>query len=198
MEKNITRESSVPLPPEALDVTAVTYLQNKRKRLRLNFNVEAVEYALDKVLQFTNRKATGEQLGKDLYRDGKRKATRLNNFTQLDDELSIEDTSAGFEDTSFSTTSFHSSVCNELSCFFGALSYQERAVLSIALAGQKSNEAYIQEILGVGSRQFRNILYKIQNRIRNNSSISFVFDIAINYWGFNKTDFQKLIGGINE
>jgi hypothetical protein len=181
-----------------LDVTAVTYLQNKRKRLRLNFNVEAVEYALDKVLQLTNRKAIGEQLGKDLYRDGKRKAARLNNFTQLDDEFLLEDTSTSFENLSFNTISFHTFVCNELSCFFGALTHQEREALRIALAGQKNNEAYIQKFLGVGGRQFRNILNRIQNRIRSNSGISLVFDIAINYWGFNQTDFQKLIGGIND
>jgi hypothetical protein len=90
MEKRITRETSFPLQAEVLDVTAVTYLQNKRKLLRLNFSLEAVEHALDKVLQANQRKAVEEQLGKDLYRDGKRYAKRLNKFTELNDAFSGE------------------------------------------------------------------------------------------------------------
>lgn len=198
MEKKTTRETSFPLQAEVLDVTAVTYLQSKRKLLRLNFSLEAVEHALDKVLQANRRKAVEEQLGKDLYRDGKRYAKRLNKFVELNDEFSSEIAENTTEVSSAHTSAFYQNTCTTISYFFGALSAQERTVLKIALAGQKSNEPYILEALGLGVRQFRNILVRIQRRIRSNSIISSAFDTAIDYWGFTIADFEKLIGGSDE
>src|SRR5579872_2034725 len=59
------------------DWNAYQSLQKKLSRTENQFRVEALEYALQKILQAPMREATGLRLAKDIYRDGKKYATSL-------------------------------------------------------------------------------------------------------------------------
>lgn len=167
------RESYVPSQTQQVDWTAFEFLQEKRKSLlerelksNTYFKLDAIEYALDRVLEKPNRLATGEKLAKDLFRDGKRVvATQLGRTdkskARRDDYEYLQekqDRQIELEDLNFEKAIIL------VKSSFQALPKKEALALYLFTVGLTS-EAEIKEFLNVSTRQYRNLLNQAKAKL---------------------------------
>ena len=172
MNKNY-RASYVPTETQQVDWTAFEFLQEKRKSLferelksNTYFKLDAIEYALDRVLEKPNRLATGEKLAKDLFRDGKRvvatQLARTATSKQRRDDYGYlqekEDRQVEFEDRNFEKAIIL------VKSSFEALAKKEALALYLFTVGLTS-EVEIKEFLNVSTRQYRNLLNQAKAKL---------------------------------
>jgi len=167
MSKSIQGESYVPSQTKPVDWMAVEILQNKRRRTKNEFYIDSIEYALERVLKSPNRIAGGEQLAKDLFRDGKRVTASVKGLTgrNLVNRQTYEylepkfDYQAEVKDSSiFLSVSIVKSAFNNLE-------QREAIALYICTTGINTADS-IYQILGVTVRQYRNLLNQARLKLR--------------------------------
>lgn len=168
MKSIITRESSIPTAIEQIDWIAFEHIQNKRKRTKSNFSLEALEFAQDKVLSNIKRQAYGQKLAEDLFRDGKKKAAQRYNPRSRVCQGTSEYLMSQHQYTEISPTledNFKIAI-SIVKDSFSQLSSKQAIALYIKFSGQDCEER-IKYYLNVGIRQYRNILLGAREKLRN-------------------------------
>lgn len=169
------RESYVPIETKQVDWVAFESLQNKRekllkKELKSNtfFKLDAIEYALDRVLEKPERLATGEQLAKDLFRDGKR--VTLNQFGYIGKNKIHRENYAIVQETEhlqpeIDNQNFEKAIIL-IKSGFQALPKKEALALYLHTVGLTS-EKDINQFLGVTVRHYRNLLNQAREKLNS-------------------------------
>ena len=167
VQKN-SRESYVRSQTQLVDWEAVTYLQDKRRLTKKEFHLDAIEYALDRVLLCPKRKAGGEKLAKDLFRDGKR-ITASNqglsgpNLINKQTYFFLEptkDMQPDIKDRSLLIA------IETVRAAFQQLSLKEALALYLRTMGLHSADN-IQRVLGTTVRQYRNLYNQSRDKLRS-------------------------------
>ncbi|WP_412476184.1 hypothetical protein [Flavobacterium sp. TBRC 19031] len=169
------RESYVPSETEQVDWVAFEFLQNKRenlleKSLKSNtyFKIDAIEYALDRVLENPNRLATGEQLAKDLFRDGKRVISSrlgLQGNGKVRREAYEYNQEKDVSQVEFENYNFENAVILIKSSFI-ALPKNEALALYLHTVGLTTAEN-IKQFLNVTVRHYRNLLNQAKRKLQD-------------------------------
>ena len=177
MKNLLERASSIPTPLEQIDWSAVESLQQRRAKFPNNYTTDALEYAIDKALEGTNRKAIGTTLANDLFRDGKRQvARRLNPKSRIGRKMVDYQY---LELYAFDIipdeipTHLHHIIKNGFKC----LSEKERKAIYIKAFGTRGCEI-IEAIMGVSVRQYRNILKIAQQKLHQFPGFKEAFFLA--------------------
>ena len=151
------------------DWSAYQSLQQRLSRTENQFKVEALEYALQKILQAPLREATGLRLAKDIYRDGKKYATSLLK-PQGKNNLASHFFMELYCDMNDPTIEF---ICSPLDSIkvitnaFTQLSSREKMTLYLKATGNDTQQI-ISDKLGIGTRQFRNLLLNAKIKLKKN------------------------------
>lgn len=165
MKELLERESSIPTPLEQVDWSAVEYLQQRREKSPNDYTTDALEYAIDKALESTSRKATGATLAKDLFRDGKRQvARRLNPKSRIGKRI-VDYPYLELPPFDFIPDEVPPYLHRIIHHGFSALSKKELHAIYIKAIGVMS-QSDIKQVLGVSLRQYRNILKSAQMKLR--------------------------------
>lgn len=161
-------ESSIPSKFEQIDWIAFEHLQKKRARSKSNFNLEALEFAQDKVMTTFCRQASGQKLAEDLFRDGKKKAllpfsseSRLTKGT-LEFLRNQEKQTEPFP----SLENNFKLAINIVKQTFALLNEREIIALFLKLTNQISEEE-TKRFLRVGTRQYRNIISEANSKLKS-------------------------------
>lgn len=161
-------DSCVQPETNAIDWNAIIFLQRKRRVTRKGFNLDSIEYALDKLLQLPDRKSAGKQLAKDLFRDGKRVTASSQGLIgrslinkQTYHYLEPKDV----EQAPVKDASIHIAI-QVVTLAFKNLSHREMLALQIRSRGNVSG-IDIDQLLGVSTRQYRNILNQARASLRS-------------------------------
>jgi len=148
-----------------IDWVAYDYLQKRHLKSTGHFQLEALDYAMDRVLEVPERSVTGVQLAEYLFRDGKRViATRLKRNSKqnkaIDQFYDLQPTSVVSEILDSDRFSYANEVIRKA---LSSLTPKERTALYLRAAGYDSQEV-IEDILHIGRRQYRNVLS--QSRVK--------------------------------
>ncbi|SDF93883.1 hypothetical protein SAMN05421827_102186 [Pedobacter terrae] len=155
--------SSIPSTNEQIDWVAYAILQQKRARTKSNFNLEALEYAQDRILLPFARKAIGKKLAEDLFRDGKRKAGQRYD-PDSNQSKGVGEFLRNQEVHSHPAPSLNYNFKLSLKTVksaFGKLTARQMIAFYLKVSGN-DNEAAAQQYLGVGLRQYRNIIVDVK------------------------------------
>lgn len=167
MQKTTLGDNYTPNTPQQIDWNAVDYLQKKCLTANDGFKIDSMEYALNRLLEKPNRLATGEQLAKDLYRDGKRvtiscraiKGNSLKHKKMYVAQLPKEDFQSEIEEQSI-----HAAI-QLVKSSFQKLPKKEALAIYIRTIGQTPE--IINQYLGVTIRQYRNLLRQARKSLHS-------------------------------
>ncbi|MDT4834934.1 hypothetical protein FQZ97_685860 [compost metagenome] len=199
MEKFNQQESYVLSQTKPIDWIAVESLQKKRTRTKNEFYIDSIEYAIESALKSPIRLATGEQLAKDLFRDGKRVISSIKGLTgkNLINRETFEYLEPKFDfQSEVNDSSIYQAIDIVKSAFF-TLSQKEAFSLYIRAVGI-TDSTDIHLILGVSVRQYRNLLN--QARLKLKAYLGFTEAYFLLFINSDEADikefFNQLINGM--
>jgi hypothetical protein len=169
----------------SVDWEAYGFLQVRYQESPLRFTKEACDHAMSAALKGSNSKASSYQLSKNLYRNGKRRATVLNSIVEFNDSLEVAD--PPYLEQGYSLLNCTDAILK----LFNSLSTKQKQALTIALQGFKSTR--LPENSKVKARQFRNILSEIRAVIQNSDEYRLAFDTGIYKFGLTADFFTSLL-----
>ncbi|WCT13474.1 hypothetical protein [Mucilaginibacter jinjuensis] len=194
MEKEKVPDIYVQEASHLYDWETYAMLQKKCSATTDNFTGETMEYALDRLLNRPQRKATAEQLAKDLVSEGRKRLKKFRTHISVHREV-LPDEVRNLRVTEEVPTMRLGEVLVIIQSFFSSLTRKQLTTLQLWLDEEGFNENIISLSLGVSLRQFYNIKKSIHNRIMKDERLKTAFQLAIEHFMFSKADFMALIPG---
>ena len=194
MEKTKVTDVYVQEASRSYDWETYAMLQKKCSATTDNFTGETVEYALDKLLNRPQRKATGEQLAKDLISEGRKRLKKFREHISVHQEV-LPDEVRSLQITEDVPAMGIREVLIIIQGFFGSLTNQQLTALRLWLDEEGFTESIISLNLGVSVRQFYNIRKGIHERILKSERLKTAFQLSIERFMFGKAEFAALIPG---
>ncbi len=165
-------EFCVPSTTQDIDWIAFQSLQKQRLGSKESC-IDAIEFALERVLKKPKRKAVGEQLARDLFSDGQKVRPAHKAFKGRD---LVARRMYEYEQSQFSLQKdvpddSLSLAVQTLKSAFKQLTEKEAIALYIRYAGI-NDPVKIKTLLGVSVRQYRNILNQSRERLKSISGFT--------------------------
>lgn len=152
-------------PDKPIDWEAYQILQLQTFKTSDPFILEVLDYALSKLLDSPNRVATGRQLANDLFRDGKRYVALRNKTTgkYFQSSAYFTELFCGNDIIIEGAPELQSSI-DKVSGAINALPSKEKNALVLKLVNL-DDETFIVTKLGVGKRQYRNLILNCRKKL---------------------------------
>jgi hypothetical protein len=179
------------LKQEPIDWDAFRILQERYLNSTQTFYREASEFAMDRCLASSTRKAKGLQLAKDFLRDGRRAARWVNKITDFDPGRHFADATTSRDEQGDRIPS--QEYTHVLSSFLTGLSSREKEILILSFKGVSYQVPLLRRHTKITARTFRQVLTAMRKKIKSNPSLKKAFYLAINVWGYASSDFISLI-----